>query len=204
MSALTKTFIAGIVLGAAGAAALVYSIEPVDLYREPSHVTVQANGGNVETFRMDLPRDRIMVGLAGEQNTLPAELDWPGDALFGNMQAELFKVRDRNDVVVGVASRIASASERTGPFIEWVLHLPARGTLYLQMAVTPAPEGHRNGRVLAGTLDFETLRGTARERFITDVGDGDSGIEGRIELVTVLVAPLVDDEPEESSGENEA
>lgn len=204
MSGLTKAFIVGILLGAAGAAAVVYSYEPVDLYREPSHITVQANGGNVETFRMDLPRDRIMVGLAGEQNTLPAELEWPADALFGDMQAELFKVRDSNDVVVGVASRIASASERTGPFIEWVLLLPARGTLYLQMAVTPAPEGHRNGRVLAGTLDFESLSGTARERFITDPGGGDSGIEGRIELVTILVAPLGDDEAEESPGEDEA
>lgn len=204
MSGLAKTFIAGIVLGVAGAAAFVYSYQPVDLRREPSHITVQANGGNVETFRIDLPRDRIMVGLAGERVTLPAELEWPGDALFGNLQAELFKVRDRNGVVVGVASRLASASERTGPFIEWVLHLPARGTLYLKMEVTPAPEGHRNGRMLVGTLDFETLTGSAREQFITDTGSGDSEVEGRIELITVLVAPLGDEEPLDAAPEDEA
>jgi hypothetical protein len=174
-------------LGLAAAAGLTYSVELVDLHREPSHISVQANGGNLETFRIDLPRDRILVGLAGEQNALPAELDWPSDALFGNLQAEMFKVRDRYDVVVGVASRLASASEETGPFIEWVLHLPARGTLYLQMDVTPAPEGHRNGRMLAGTRDFVTMHGNAREQFVTDIESSDSGVQGRIELITVLV-----------------
>jgi len=61
------------------------------------------------------------------------------------LQAEIFKVRDRNNVVIGVASRLASASEQTGPFIEWVLHLPARGTVYLQMDLAPSADGHRNG-----------------------------------------------------------
>lgn len=189
-----KTFILGILLGVGGTAALAYYVPAVDLHREPSHITVRANGGNLELFRIDLPRDRIMVGLAGDENTLPAELDWPGDIHFGNLQAELFKLRDRDGVVIGVASRLASAGDATGPFIEWVLHLPARGTLYLAMDVTPAAEGHRNGRMLAGTRDFETLRGSAREQFVTDVDDLDADSEGRIELITILVAPLGDEE----------
>lgn len=188
-----KTFVFGILLGIGAAAALTYSVRPVDLHREPSHVTVQPNGGNVELFRIDLPRDRIMVGLAGEENALPAELEWPSGRMFGNLQAEMFKVRNRDGIVIGVASRLASASERTGPFIEWVLHLPARGTVYLKMDVAPAPEGHRNGRMLAGTRDFDSFSGTAREQFVTDVEDGDSSIEGRIELITTLVAPLGDE-----------
>ncbi len=182
-------------LGTAAAAGLTYSVELVDLHREPSHISVQANGGNVETFRIDLPRDRILVGLAGEENALPAELDWPSDALFGSLQAEMFKVRDRYDVVVGVASRLASASEQTGPFIEWVLHLPARGTLYLQMDVTPAPEGHRNGRMLAGTRDFATMHGNAREQFVTDIESSDAGVQGRIELITILVGTFSEQVP---------
>ncbi len=190
-----KTFILGILLGTAAAAGLTYSVELVDLHREPSHISVQANGGNVETFRIDLPRDRILVGLAGEENALPAELDWPSDALFGSLQAEMFKVRDRYDVVVGVASRLASASEQTGPFIEWVLHLPARGTLYLQMDVTPAPEGHRNGRMLAGTRDFATMHGNAREQFVTDIESSDAGVQGRIELITILVGTFSEQVP---------
>jgi hypothetical protein len=87
---LSKIFIAGVVLGLLGAGGLTYSLQVVDLHREPSHITVAPNGGNVETFRVDLPRDRILVGLAGEENALPAELEWPSDPLFGDLQAEMF------------------------------------------------------------------------------------------------------------------
>lgn len=194
MSPLFKTFIAGIFLGLVGAGALTYSVPAVDLHREPSLTTVQANGGNSEIFRIDLPRDRILVGLVGTDNALPAGLEWPGDELFGNLQAEIFKVRDRNDVVIGVASRLANVSEETGPFIEWVLHLPARGTVYLQMDLAASAEGHRNGRMLAGTRDFETLSGTVRERFITEIGNEDFAAGERIELITALIGPLADEE----------
>ena len=177
-------------LGLAGVGALTYSVQVVDFHREASHIAVAPNGGVVETYRVDLPRDCILVG---EENTLPAELEWPSDPLFGDLQAEMFKVRDRNDVVIGVASRLASASEATGPFIEWVLHLPARGTIYLQMDLTPSAEGHRNGRLTASTRDFESMNGGVREQFLSDVESEDPGFEGRIELITAFVRPLRDD-----------
>jgi len=194
VSRLFKIFIAGILMGLGGAAALTYSVPAVDLHREASLMTVRPNGGNSETFRIDLPRDRILVGLVGTDNALPAGLEWPGDERFGNLQAEMFKVRDRNNVVIGVASRLANESEKTGPFIEWVLHLPARGTVYLQMDLAPSAEGHRNGRLVAGTRDFETLSGTVRERFITDVENEDFGANERIELITAFVGRLAEEE----------
>jgi len=194
VSRLFKTFISGILLGLVGAGVLTYSVPAVDLHREPSLMTVQTNGGNSETFRIDLPRDRILVGLVGMDNALPAGLEWPGDELFGNLQAEMFKIRDRNDVVIGVASRLANASEETGPFIEWVLHLPARGTVYLQMNLTASAEGHRSGRMIAGTRDFETLTGTVRERFITDIENEDVSAGERIELITTFIGQLGDEE----------
>ena len=194
VSRLFKTFISGILLGLVGAGVLTYSVPAVDLHRERSLMTVQANGGNSETFRIDLPRDRILVGLVGTDNALPAGLEWPGDELFGNLQAEMFKIRDRNDVVIGVASRLANASEETGPFIEWVLHLPARGTVYLQMNLTASAEGHRSGRMIAGTRDFETLTGTVRERFITDIENEDVSAGERIELITTFIGQLGDEE----------
>ena len=157
-----RLFVFGIFLGVAGAGALAYSVPVVDLHREASHIAVRANGGNAETFRINLPDDRIMVGLAGADNALPAGLDWPGEAMVGNLQAEIFKVRDRNDIVIGVASRLASASERTGRFIEWTLHLPARGTVYLKMDLAPTNQGYRNGTLIAGTREFDAMNGNVR------------------------------------------
>ncbi len=148
------------------------------------------NGGNTETFRIDLPRDRILVGLAGVENALPAGLEWPGEDVVGDLQAEMFKVRDKNDAVIGVASRLASASEATGPFIEWVLHLPARGTIYLQMDLAPSAEGHRNGSLITGTQDFETMSGSVREQFVSGIDNEDFDIDGRIELITAFVGQL--------------
>ena len=186
---MSKIFIFGIFLGIAGAGALAYSVPVVDLHRESSHISVRSNGGNAETFRISLPRDRIMVGLAGAESTLPADLDWPSEKRLGKLQAEMFKVRDRNDVVIGVASRLASATEATGPFIEWTLHLPARGTLYLQMDLAPTQDGHRNGTLIAGTREFEVLNGSVREQFISSDEDADADVDGngRIELVTAFV-----------------
>ncbi len=189
-----KTFYLGIALGLLGAFALTYSVPVVDLHREPSLISVRSNGGNAETYRIDLPRDRILIGLAGVDNALPAGLDWPAEELFGDLQTEMFKVRDRNDVVIGVASRLASASEKTAAFIEWTVHLPARGTVYLQMDVAPSAEGHRNGRLMAGTRDFETLSGTVIEQYITDFEDEDLNVDGRIELITAFVGQLSDEQ----------
>ena len=190
MSGLTRTFILGILLGIGGAVALANLLRPVNLHREMSLVSVQPNGGNSETFRINLPHDRILVGLAGANSAMPADLEWPGKDLLGNLQAEMFKVRNRNDVVIGVASRLASASEVSGPFIQWALHLPARGTIYMQMEIAASAGGHRNGTLLAGTRDFEALSGSVREQFITGRIQGQSVGEGRIELITEFVRPF--------------
>lgn len=188
-----KTFIAGIILGLAGSAALSYFVPAVDLHRERSLISVQANGGNSEVFRIDLPRDRILVGLAGAENGFPAGLKWPTDESLGNFQAEVFKVRDRNNVVIGVASRLASSTEETGGFIEWTVHLPARGSLYAQMELEPSEDGYRNGSMRSGTRDFEALRGSVREHFIADIEDKDYDVDSRIELVTALIGQLDED-----------
>ena len=183
---LVKTFIFGLILGVLGAGALMWSVPAVDLHRERSLITVRANGGNVEEFRINLPRDRIMVGLPNPQNSIPASLDWPGEQALGDMQAEIFKIRDANDTVIGVGSRLASASEETGPFIEWVLHLPARGSMYMKMGVTPSADGVRDGALVAGTRDFVEMSGSLREQFISDF-DEDEGVQGRIMLSATLV-----------------
>ena len=188
-----RIFIVGIVLGAAGAAALTWYLPAVDLHRERSLIRVQPNGGNIELYNIDLPRDRILVGLPNPDSSIPAGLKWPGDTYLGDMQAELFKVRDNKGSVIGVASRLASATDAAGPFIEWVLHLPARGTMYVQMEMTPMEDGVRNGVLRAGTRGFGELTGSFLERFIADV-DGDADVQGRIQLEALLVGPLEEEE----------
>jgi hypothetical protein len=188
---LFKTFVFGIILGLFGTGALAYFAPVIDIHRERSLIEVQPNGGNVEEFRINLPRDRIMAGLAGSEESLPAGLDWPGADLLGDTQAEIFKVRNRDNTVIGVASRLANSADSTGPFIEWALHFPARGTLYAQMALAPSSEGFRTGVMRAGTRNFLDLSGTMRERFVPRE-DGESDAHGHIELQALLVAPLGD------------
>jgi len=188
---LFKTLLFGIFLGVIGAGALVYFTPAVDLHRERSLIDVQSNGGNLEVYRINLPRDRLLVGLSGSVGSIPAGLDWPGEELLGDMQAELFKVRNRNNAVIGVASRLASSTEETGPFIEWALHFPARGTIYAHMELSPSVDGYRDGKLRSGTRDFQELTGTVREQFIAG-DDGDEESQGSIELHATLVAPLGD------------
>ena len=125
-----KTFIFGIVLGIAAAAGALYAYPAVDQHREASIVTVAPNGGNIEAFHVNVPMDRIMVGAQGRQYPLPPGMEWPADEKFSDVRVELFKIRNARDVVVGVASRTAVSDNG---LIDWVLHLPARGSLYVSM-----------------------------------------------------------------------
>lgn len=188
-----KSLIAGFVLGVLGAGAAARYVPVVDLPREQSQISVLPNGGNVEVFHINLPRDRILVGISGDEHSIPAELEWPGRDVLGDLQAELFKLRNRDNVVVGVASRIASLDEPSGSFVEWVFHLPARGTAYAELEVLPSANGYREGVMTAGTRDFATLSGAIREKLVAG-SDGEPEAESRIEIETRLVAPLGDEE----------
>ncbi len=184
-----KTFYLGIVLGIALAAALAYSFPVVDQHRESSLISVHANGGNSESFHIRLPEDRIMAGVPGLPRSTPPGLKWPEFDFLANMQTELFKVRNENGVVVGAASRMSGKSEQHGSFVEWVVHLPARGTMYVSMAPNPSPDGYREGNLRAGTREFLTLNGVILERFLSDNIGPDPDGAGRIELAAALVGP---------------
>jgi hypothetical protein len=186
---LIKTFLIATLLGALGTGALSWYVPVVDLHRERSLISVQPNGGNVEEFHINLPRDRVMVGLPNPDASIPAALEWPGQQLVGDIQTEIFKIRDVNEAVIGIGSRIASAAESTGPFIEWALHLPARGSIYVKMNITPTADGYRNGMLVSGTREFAELSGVIREQFIADVPGSDE-VQSQIQLQTALVAAL--------------
>lgn len=187
-----RTFYVGIVLGIAMAATLVYFFPLIEQHRERSLISVHPNGGNSESFHIMLPDDRIMAGAAGAQRSTPPGLDWPELDFLANIQAEMFKVRNENGVVVGVASRMSGKSDQHGSFVEWVVHLPARGTMYVSMDPDPSPDGYREGSLRAGTREFLTLNGVVLERFVKNDFGLDSDGAGRIELAAALVGPAVE------------
>ncbi|MBT8100507.1 MAG: hypothetical protein KJO82_12190 [Gammaproteobacteria bacterium] len=185
-----RIFIVGIVLGAISGFAALYYVPIVDQYREQSIVSVLPNGGNAESFHVNVPIDRIMVGAPSRSNSLPPGLEWPANELYADARVELFKIRNSKDAVVGVASRMA-ATDTTPGVIEWVLHLPARGSVFLTMQPDAVDGGYRVGELRAGTREFGSLRGSVSERWIADASAAGDATAGRIELVTAFIGTEV-------------
>lgn len=185
-----KTFIAGIVLGVTGMIAALHFVPVVDQHREDSVISVTPNGGNSESFQMNIPMDRIMVGDVGDKDSkrsLPPGLAWPDSPLLLGSRTELFKLRNSRNAVIGVASRLAANNDELGSIIEWVLHLPARGSMYITLD-PQAVDGSRTGSLRAGSREFESLIGNVSERWIDDTTGDEDAPAGRIELVATFVS----------------
>ena len=189
---LLKTFIIGIFLGVAAGAAGLYFVPLVEQARERSIVDVTPNGGNKEVFHANIPDDRILIGAADQLPAVPVGLDWPSDEMFASTRTELFKIRNAEDLVVGVASRIAATSE-DGAVIEWTLHLPARGSVYLSMQPALSEDSFRLGSLRAGTREFSGWVGSVAERWVAGAGGAESRLTGKIELTTRFVAVAKDE-----------
>ena len=190
-----KSFSFGLVLGLIAAAGLLYVIPVVDQVRERSIVSVQANGGNNESLHVNLPIDRILAGRADLENPVPPGLSWPKNEFLSGTQTELFKIRNADEKVVGVASRIVGSGEQ--PFVEWVVHMPARGTMYLVLANAANESGIRVGRLRSGTREFSLMSGVVTERYIAADETTNDGISSRLELMTTLVGQPDKVEPAE-------
>lgn len=194
-----KTLIFGFLLGIVGTIAAIYYLPAIDQHREASVISVAPNGGNTESFHMNIPMDRIMVGAPNQATPVPPGLQWPAGEELAGLHAELFKIRNSEDTVIGVASRVASESAQFGDSIEWVVHLPARGTFHISMP-PESPDGvHRVGTLRAGTREFGPMHGRVSERWVANTDDDEDAPDGRIELVTSFVGTFADDLPEETS-----
>lgn len=128
------TFVAGLLLVALAAA--FWPLPSHQRYR--SLISVQPDGGRQEEFVIRWPEDRI--GRPGESRSgLPAAaaigVAVLEDSAGQRTSAELFRLRDGDDNVIGVASRMAG----TGGAIadpgrsasNWLLLIPSRGALFL-------------------------------------------------------------------------
>lgn len=184
-----KTFLIGILLGAVAAAGTLYAVPLIDQHRESSIISVAVNGGTTESFHVNIPMDRIMVGSAGQSASLPEGMAWPNGELFSNVRSELFKVRNARDAVVGVAARTAIREEDVD-VIDWVIHLPARGSLFVSMAPQPLEGGYRSGTIEKGTREFERLSGAVSERWVADTSGDEDAPAGRLELTANYVGEL--------------
>ena len=184
-----KTFLIGIVLGLAAAAGALYAIPAVDQDREVSILAVAPNGGTIEQFQINIPMDRVVVGTPSDGEPVPPGLDWPADPRFSGIRTEMFKIRNARDSVVGVGVRTA-ASNGDEKVIDWLLHLPARGSLFVSMEATPRDNGVRVGRILSGTREFATLRGSLAERWVANESDDEDASLGRIELRAGYIGEL--------------
>ncbi len=185
-----KTFFIGVLLGLVAAAGALYAFPAVDQAREASIVKVAPNGGNVEEFRINIPMDRIMVGAPDQPNPLPPGLDWPTDAALAGIRTELFKIRNARDAVVGVAVRNAASGDG-GNIIDWVLHLPARGSMFINMEPAVREGGYRLGRFRTGSREFGPMNGYMTERWVANSENRDDDAPlGRIELLATYVGEL--------------
>ena len=184
-----KTFLIGLVLGIAVAAGALYAFPAVDQARETSIMRVAPNGGTVESFHVNIPMDRVMSGGQTGSNPVPAGLEWPQDPVLAEVRTEMFKIRNARDAVVGVATRTAARRDDE-IVIDWMLHLPARGSLFASMEVRPREDGTRIGRIVSGAREFGTLSGSLAERWVANTSDDEDAPTGRNELqATYIGAP---------------
>ena len=190
-----KTFIIGILLGMLAAAGALYTIPVVDQYREVSIVSVAPNGGNSESFHINIPVDRVMVGATGKESGVPMGMTWPTDEIFMNVSTEMFKVRNVRDAIIGVAARTVAKNGNTG-YTDWIIHLPARGSLFINMEPQPKAAGPRIGRLRAGSQEFDDLNGLVTESWVSDTSGEEGAPLGRIELRATYVSTS---EPREGS-----
>ncbi len=180
------------------AAGVLYAVPVVDQYREVSIVSVAPNGGNRESFHINIPVDRVMVGQAGESSDLPPGLKWPKDDILANVSTEIFKLRNSKNAVIGVAARTVS-KEDDADLIDWIIHLPARGSLFVNMETQPREGGQRIGQLRAGSQEFDDLTGFVAESWVSDTSGEEDAPIGRIELLASYVGisdPRDEDEPE--------
>jgi hypothetical protein len=193
---LLRTFFIGILLGLLAAAGALYGYS-VDQVREASIVAVNPNGGNVESFHINMPMDRIMIGAPGQTSTVPEGLDWPTDKILADVRAEMFKIRNAHDTVIGVAVR-AAAKNGNKDIIDWVLHLPARGSVFVNMDAKPRDAGYRLGEIRSGSREFAPLRGFMTERWVVNTSVEEDAPAGHIELVATYVGQPASPDDEES------
>ena len=126
------SFLAGIVLTVACAA-----LFPLPRHeRFPSQIEVRTNGGRAEDFQIRWPQDRLSFDTEATAADSPVT---EGLVVLSDPQgpaaAELFRLRDAQGNVIGLASRLTARMPgrggRSRSVTNWSLLIPSRGALLL-------------------------------------------------------------------------
>ena len=169
------------------AAGALHTFPVVDQIREVSIVVVAPNGGNSEAFHINIPVDRVMIGATGKDSDVPVGLTWPKDSVFQNISTEVFKIRNAKDAVIGVAARTV-AKEGDTDLTDWLIHLPARGSLFVNMEPQSQKGRPRIGNLRTGSREFDDLNGFITESWVSGTSREDGAPEGRIELLANYIS----------------
>ncbi|MCL4790463.1 MAG: hypothetical protein KJ040_00245 [Gammaproteobacteria bacterium] len=169
-----SAFVAGLVL--AGLAASFWPLPGHVRYR--SLTTVLPDGGRQEDFIIRWPDDRIR-----RSSETGAEL--PADAVTGaavledsagqRVSAETFRVRDTEDNVIGVASRMAGTggaiSDANRAVSNWLVVIPGRGAIFLSqpdvLDTTSRQRDTLNGVITLSDMQNPSFWNNRKEQRIT-------------------------------------
>ncbi len=168
------TFVAGLLL--TGLAASFWPLPEHARYR--SLTTVLPDGGRQEDFIIRWPDDRIRrngengTGLPADAVTGAAVLE---DSAGQRVSAEIFRVRDTDDNVIGVASRMAGTggaiADTNRSVSNWLVVIPSRGAIFLSQPdafdTTARQRDTLNGVIALSMMQSRALWNNTRERRIT-------------------------------------
>jgi len=184
---LLKTFIIGLVLGVLATAGALYVFPVVDQQREHSLVSVATNGGNLESYYINVPADRILARQPGQGSVLPDMLEWPAADILQPIGVELYKIRNERGVVIGVASQNWEVGATSA---DWLLHFPARGSQLISVQTQATLNGARRGDLRAGSREFAKRRGSVAVRWVPDDSAEQGVASGRIEMLTNYIGQV--------------
>ncbi|HJP05222.1 MAG: hypothetical protein QF897_03585 [Gammaproteobacteria bacterium] len=194
-----KRFLAAFALG------MVLTLIAISFYpfqkapRFPSSAAVLNNGGREEVFFIRLPDDR----LGNPRSATTAAFPRTAFASDGNdrIVAELFRVRDTEGRVIGIASRITgtvAGIRGAAGVTDWILVIPSRGALIMSRGGVPVGEipelpanrmglpAPKSGIMMHGTDEFSELAGFYAEKMNIEKVDSAGIVHGELTLTTRL------------------
>jgi hypothetical protein len=178
---LARLFFWSILAGAALAVLALLLLPLPGHQRVRSNISVLNNGGRAESFTIQWPRDRIEMPASRDPGLVSAgpAIELRANA-GGRAAVEVFRVRDANGTVVGVASRTISRGASGGQLrdgSDWILLIPSRGALFMTelnaFDLWPRAQGGGDPTIAPAT-DLRSTWGTARHLQVTagPVADG--------------------------------